>query len=90
MSKRGVIPQREARALRKRVAELEGVIRMERGTWATDWPGGVYIGTVNWDNETTTGAAVHTARRLGHAVVAVSDGSRRFNLYALPHKAVPV
>ena len=37
------ISQREARQLRKRVAELERQISNQRHAWAAEWPGGVHL-----------------------------------------------
>jgi hypothetical protein len=80
------ISQREARRLQKRVRELESIMDHERAVYACDWPGGVNIGSLSWEADNFVACAVYTARRLKHAVVAVSDGSRRFNLFAIPHK----
>lgn len=78
------ISQREARRLKKRVAELELVLTAQRSTYSQVWPGGVDIG-----RHTFTGTAVpeivRTARRLGHAVVAVGDETDTIRFIALPH-----
>jgi hypothetical protein len=88
--KRKMISQREARALKRRVDELESMIQRQRSTYAATYPGGTHLGDVFWDSANHTASAVYTAQRLGHAVVAVSDGQMLFHLYALPHKDMPV
>ena len=75
------ISQAEARRLKKRVKELEGVINDQRSSFATDWPGGVNFWTLTIMTETQ--AAVVTARALNHAIVAVPCGDE-LRLYALP------
>lgn len=77
------ISQREARRLRARVVELEGVIDQQRRRWRGDFPGGTYIGTCNRDRDWISGR-IEAARMLGHAVVVTTsdDGSIRF--FALP------
>lgn len=79
------ISQREARRLRKRVAELEGVLKAQRASWTSTYPGGVHIETVDFSSaENPALIAVSTARRLDHAVVCVNDG-KSLRLHALPH-----
>lgn len=81
MSKYKAISQREARALKKRVAELEDAEDRRRNAWIYDYPGGVHIGSMAADLDDRTKVIV--ARKLGHAVVCVAaDGVIR--LYALP------
>lgn len=81
------ISQREARQLRKRVANLEKMIEQQNNCYVLDYPGGAHIGTVSWEHDTHIASSVYTARRLGHAVVAVSNGARRFDLYAVKQQA---
>jgi hypothetical protein len=88
--KRKLISQREARKWKRRAEDLEALIQRERSTYAATYPGGMHIGHLSWDSETSIGSSIYTAQRLGHAVVAVADGNRKFNLYALPHPKVPV
>lgn len=88
--KRKVISQREARALKRRVDELESMIRRQRVTYAATYPGGTHLGYVSWNSAEHIASAIYTAQRLGHAVVAVADGQLKFNLYAIPHKDMPV
>jgi hypothetical protein len=66
------ISQREARRLRRRVTELEGVLRDQRVRWASSWPSGTVVARITPD--ATTKAIIQTARKLEHAVVAVIDG----------------
>lgn len=89
MSKRR-ISQTEARRLRKRVQQLEGVLQAERRRWASQYPGGVNIGTFEVSADNAVYAAIFTAQQLEHAVVCVADGNRMFRVYALPHAKVPV
>ena len=81
------ISQREAQKLRKRVNELENAIARERRTYGSqEWFGGVNIATVTL--EPSPSACIRTARRLGHAVVVVSDDSLNVRFMALPHPKV--
>ena len=79
------ISQREARALRKRVAELEQMERDRRKFWSRNYPGGTHIGSITWNDPSLVCEAAYTARKLGHAVVAVpADDRKTMMLYALP------
>lgn len=76
------ISQREARRLRKRVAELENERDYQRRFWGAEFIGGTHLATVtNIDSKTFGG--IEAARKLKHAVVvnAHSDGVK---FYALP------
>lgn len=76
------ISQREARRLQQRVASLENTLDNQRSAWSNSWPGGIHIST---ETVTVSGwSAIHTARRLEHAVVAVDVGDNKIMLYALP------
>lgn len=88
--KRKLISQREARQWKRRAEDLKALIQRQRSTYAEEYLGGTHLGHVSWAGDTHIASAVYTAKRLGHAVVAVSDGSRKFNLYALPHPEIPV
>lgn len=82
--RRPTITQKEARSLRARVAELEGILQDQRRHWRADWPQGVNIATVAGASDQEPAlVAVRTARRLGHAVVVVDNGPR-LALLALP------
>jgi hypothetical protein len=66
------ISQRQARADRKRVVELESILRNQKNRWKTDWtPGWLNIETLSVPEITL--AKISTARVLGHAVIAVPD-----------------
>lgn len=79
------ISQREARRLRKRVQELEGMIAQQQSGWARDFPGGTNFWTIQRLSEASV-AAIGTARRLGHAVVVVNVNDE-LRCFSLPVKA---
>lgn len=62
------ISQREARMLRRRVAELVKAREAQLSRWTKDYPGGVHIDSININ--TTEQAIVDTADKLGFALVA--------------------
>lgn len=78
------ISQREARQLKKRVAELEDILRRQRLQWAREWPGGTHLDTMTVKSEEFY--VVKTARLLGHAVVVVPSEYPKLQVYgcALP------
>lgn len=76
------ISQREARSLKKRVAELEAVLQRQRAAYATQWPGGTHVDTMTVKSEEFH--IVHTARKLGHAVVLVPSEYPKLHVYACP------
>lgn len=76
------ISQAEARALKKRVAEFESLERTRRNAWATEWPKGISIDALGV--AASTAAAVRTARKLKHAVVATIDDNNTLRLFAMP------
>lgn len=85
------ISQREARALKKRVDELEAAIRRQRFVWGADFVGGVHLGEVTFAYDACIVAQALAARKLGHAVVVkVGQGFRKIDLYALPDKAASI
>lgn len=76
------ISQREARNLKKRVAELEAKFRDQLNNWSGEWPGGAHIGTIE-----VTAAHFNiakTARALGHAVVVVPVEFPKLHLCGCP------
>lgn len=81
MSKK--ISQREARKLRKRVAELEKINEQNASAWAREYIGGVNITTVPTSD--VHHAICRTARKLGHALVAVpsDNGKLELSLFAV-------
>lgn len=79
----GVISQREARRLRKRVEELEKILVSQRSCWVADYPRGTNILTMT-DCHRDFLIGIRVARRLGHAVV-VTETETGLRFYALPH-----
>jgi tRNA G18 (ribose-2'-O)-methylase SpoU len=76
------ISQREARRLRKRVADLATILAGQRNLWRTDYPGGVHLDTISVNG--TEAAIVRTARALGHACVVINGSlADPVNVYAL-------
>lgn len=74
------ISQREARALRKRVKELEDQRENERNAWRMKFPG-VHIGNLTRDKDWFWGAC-RTARRLGRVLVVTVTEDGKFCFYA--------
>jgi hypothetical protein len=87
MGARRVISQREARRLEKRVMALEGIITRQRKHWSQD-----YIGAeiMRCSLAEPFPSIVRTARKLGHAVVVIGDGTAELRFVALPHPSEPV
>lgn len=83
------ISQREARRLRARVIELERMEAERRNSWHVSYPGGVNIVSINVTSDVM--AAIKTARKLAHAVVATHEGDATIRFYALPlaHRDTP-
>lgn len=81
------ISQREARALRRRVRELEEVERQRRMTWSSRYPGGTHFRSLAIADAPYV--AIATARKLGHAVVVTTDTSNTLHFYALPSLPEP-
>lgn len=81
------ISQREARRLRKRVEELERHDMARRCAYAQEWPGGVEIASMTVSVGTQP-ERIHVARKLGHAVVALTDGASVIRFIALRMAAV--
>lgn len=75
------ISQREARTLKKRVIELEATLQKQRGRWASEWPGGTHIDTINV--QPVEWHIVSTARLLGHAVVVVPGDMPKLHVYGI-------
>lgn len=65
------ISQREARRLKKRVAELERNHQANVLAWTRDYIGGVHVASVAADNVQM--AQLRTAKRLGFAIVATVE-----------------
>lgn len=84
------ISQVEARRLKRRVEDLERIIRSQRDRYARLYPGGVNIAQHAYSAVTDfLPAVVANSRALGHAVVVVDQGSTLL-YYAIPHPEMPV
>jgi len=85
---RSKISQREAHRLRKRVGELETILRRQANTWADDFIGGTHLGSVKREGEAIglhIFGRLEAARMLKHAVVVqANDNCVKF--FALPLK----
>lgn len=68
-----MISQREARKLRKRVAELENILQRQKRAFTSEWPSSVSIARLIPSDVHM--ACIKTARKLDHAVVVVPDGN---------------
>ena len=77
------ISQREARQLRKRVAELERVNEQNASAWAREYIGGVNVATVTVSD--VSHAICRTARKLGHALVVMptDNGKSELRIFAV-------
>lgn len=82
------ISQREARALKKRVDELEGMERGRRDRWCRSYPGGTHLGTLTGTRNWLDGR-IEAARMLGHAVVVTTEDTGAIHYYALPLAGEP-
>lgn len=78
---RSNISQREARRLKKRVAELETAESARKQRWSSGYPGGVNIVTYTFDKDFHRGV-MEGAQMLGHALVAKLDGAT-LKIYAV-------
>ena len=67
------VSQREARRLRKRVHELEKELRATWDEWRPVWRPGIII-AVEPNATVEARAAITTARKLQHRVIAAVDG----------------
>lgn len=77
-----LITQREAKRLKKRVAQLERAEKDRRSAYVSEWPGGVNIASVAVGD--APAMAIRTARRLAHAVVCTVRENGEVLFYALP------
>ena len=80
------ISQREARRLRKRVDELERQQLQRLSRWASNYPGGVVLGSIRRDKDCLTGR-IDAAHMLAHAVVVRQGEQGEITFFALPLKA---
>ena len=71
-----LISQREARRLKKEVAQLTSRLEGQNRRWSSEWPGGVNFSRLLIGGESQAVGRIQTARALGHAVVVLpsSDG----------------
>lgn len=83
MRKTRTISQKEARRLRALVTKLEREENQRRLSWATDWPGGTYLGRLTLTQDHRIVVASLIAKRLGHAVV-IAVNEPHLEVYALP------
>lgn len=77
------ISQQKARALQKRVDELERLQIKQRNAWVEDYPGGVNLGAVNLEPSGWLQGRLEAARMLGHVIVATTRKSGALHFYAL-------
>lgn len=82
MGKR-TISQADARRYKRTLEHYEAREQARLNAWTAEFPGGVHIAGEAAVSISTT-SAIKTARRLGHAVVAVQDGNAGLQFYALP------
>lgn len=75
------ISQREARRLKKRVAELEQLQRDQRDRWSQSYPYGVLLGTLPRNPDWLTGR-IDAARMLGHPVIITQDKCGTLSFFA--------
>lgn len=77
------ISQREARALRKRVKELEDQRRQERATWSRTFPpGSVHLASVSMVKDSRAYGRLEASCMLGKVLVAKLDGDA-LHVYAV-------
>jgi hypothetical protein len=77
MSKSNRISQAEARRMRRELDALKQRDRDRNKAWVIDYPGGAHLVTISYASEADqVPTTIRTARKLGHAVVAVDDGAR--------------
>lgn len=76
------ISQVEARRLRKRVNQLEGVLAAQRLVYSKTWPSGIYIAQ-DASPSIEVHQAIKTARILNHAVFVIPYDNQLF-FYADP------
>lgn len=74
------ISQREARRLRKLVADLERREANRARTWSSEWPGGVHLFGVTLQSDQI--ACLRTAQKLGHYLVVKVDSCGSTQFYA--------
>lgn len=78
-----MISQAEARRLKKRVKQLEEERKRQLNRWASEYPGGVFLGRVSRTKDWLTGR-IDAAHMLGHAVVVRQSEAGEISFHALP------
>jgi hypothetical protein len=78
------ISQREARRLKRQVRVFEDAERRRRRVWGTEYPGGAQVASAKWEALQSIPVAIRTARKLGHAVVALANDDGEVRFIALP------
>jgi hypothetical protein len=73
------ISQREARSLKKQVAELKAQINRQLISWSDTWPGGTHLTSI--EVSASHYHIVKTARLLGRAVVIAPAEFPKLHLY---------
>jgi hypothetical protein len=77
------ISQREARASKRRVKELEEQLASQRKRWGRAYPGGINV--AYWaPGKGYIYGILRGVHMTGHAIVAVPDNEGRIEFFALP------
>lgn len=74
------ISQAEARRLRKRVNQLEAILRKQALPWSAEWPDGIHILIMDVDDQQF--ATIKTARKLNYAVLVNVDSGNVLTFHA--------
>jgi len=74
------ISQAEARALKRKVAELEQVLKTQRDAWLREWPNGIHLDSIQVSDALY--GKLHVARKLKHAVVVTLINRNFVEFYA--------
>lgn len=80
------ISQREARRLRKQVAELCTKIVTIQSTWRREYPNGSHVGSHTFVPNTPVVEAIRTCHKLGFAVVVTMHNSNELAFYGVSTK----
>jgi hypothetical protein len=75
-----MISQREAYRMRKELRALHERDASRERYWSSEYPGGVHIATSQPNSDVL--ACITTARKLGHAVVAITSNDGKVLYYA--------
>ena len=77
---RRTISQREAFRIRKRLEKLEAERDAQHRAYSSEWPSAIVVARITPNDVTMT--AIVTARKLGHAVIAVPQGNGELAFFA--------